>query len=253
MSSRVTSSHLLARRVPSLPQSIPSWTAPLITKTTSPPASASYGSIHSAEQYSSYLQPPSVWTTYDAHSVAGMGLPPQVLGSIGPDRVTRRTRTHLSLHLGIRRDCPSQPDLQTGQPGNEKVRPLSVSWWWINFTPFFLSTSHNILPNACPPPVPCRHQPIAWILRAISSRQTGSMYSITPSGGSGSMPMQSLRNSLSAYACIWLSVFSVFTLSREFLFCVLLLLQSTLGITGPDDCSILSPSISFHDVRIYPT
>ena len=142
---------------------------------TSPPASASYGSIHSAEQYSSYPQSPSVRTTDDTHSVAGMGLPPQVSGNIGPDRVTRRTRTHSSLHLGIRRDRPSQPDVQTGQPDNEEVRPLSASWWWLNLAHFFLSTSHSTLPTTCPPPVPCpgrRHQRIVRNLPAISNRQT---------------------------------------------------------------------------------
>lgn len=95
----------------------------------SPPTSASYGSMHSADQYSNFPQSPSVRTTDEAHSVPGMGLPTQVSGSIGPDRVTRRqTRTHSSLHLGIRRDRPPQPDVQTGQPDNEEVRPLSASW-----------------------------------------------------------------------------------------------------------------------------
>ncbi|KIK24503.1 hypothetical protein PISMIDRAFT_678110, partial [Pisolithus microcarpus 441] len=50
----------------------------------SPPASASYGSMHSADQFSNYPQSPSVRTTDEAHSLAGMNLASQVSGSVGP-------------------------------------------------------------------------------------------------------------------------------------------------------------------------
>ncbi|KIK91885.1 hypothetical protein PAXRUDRAFT_45840, partial [Paxillus rubicundulus Ve08.2h10] len=52
----------------------------------SPAASTSYGSIQSSDQYSNYPQSPSVSLRNDenVHTAAGMGMTPQIPGSIGP-------------------------------------------------------------------------------------------------------------------------------------------------------------------------
>ncbi|KAI6044816.1 hypothetical protein EDC04DRAFT_264388 [Pisolithus marmoratus] len=138
----------------------------------SPPASASYGSMHAADQFSAYPQSPSVRTTDEAHPLAGMNLASQVSGSIGPDRVTRRqTRTHSSLHLGIRRDRPSQADVPSGQQDGDE-QPT-----------YFMSPASAISRP---------HTPTHCSDSARFQQQTdrSSMYSIPTSSG---MPLQSPR------------------------------------------------------------
>lgn len=141
----------------------------------SPPASASYGSMHSADQFSNYPQSPSVRTTDEAHSLAGMNLASQVSGSVGPDRVTRRqARTHSSLHLGIRRDRPPQADVQNGQHDGDEQ------------STYFMSPASAIsrpqTPTHCPDSARYQQQ-----------TDRSSMYSIPPSNGTGGMPLQSPR------------------------------------------------------------
>lgn len=141
----------------------------------SPPASASYGSMHSADQFSNYPQSPSVRTTDEAHSLAGMNLASQVSGSVGPDRVTRRqARTHSSLHLGIRRDRPPQADVQNGQHDGDEQ------------STYFMSPASAIsrpqTPTHCPDSARYQQQ-----------TDRSSMYSIPPSNGAGGMPLQSPR------------------------------------------------------------
>ncbi|KAI6122483.1 hypothetical protein EDD16DRAFT_1571097, partial [Pisolithus croceorrhizus] len=131
----------------------------------SPPASASYGSMHSADQFSNYPQSPSV------------------SGSVGPDRVTRRqTRTHSSLHLGIRRDRPSQ----SGRPEWTTRRLMRSNLLSASQPAYFMSPASAIsrpqTPTHCPDSARYQQQ-----------TERNSMYSIPPSNGTGGMPLQSPR------------------------------------------------------------
>lgn len=157
----------------------------------SSPASASYASLQPADQYSPYPQSPGVRANEEAHSVAAMALPTQVPGGVGPDRVGRRqTRAHSSLHIGLRRDRPSQSDIQVARQDSDDVsffmppeRPSSVL---VQQPTYYMSPASAIsrpqTPASCPDSA--RYQQHA---------DRGSMFSITSSGGSGNMSLQSPR------------------------------------------------------------
>lgn len=72
--------------------------------------STSYGQVQPNDSYSNYSQPSNIRPEDDGNHSATIALSPQISGSIGPSRLTRRqTRAQSTLHLGLRRDRPPAP------------------------------------------------------------------------------------------------------------------------------------------------
>ncbi|KAF9242582.1 hypothetical protein BU15DRAFT_72698 [Melanogaster broomeanus] len=91
-------------------------------------ASASYGSIQSGDQYPNYPQSPGIRNDENVHAAAEMSMTTQIPGSIGPSRSTRRqARAQSTLHLGIRRDHPSQSGGQSRQQENDEQPAYFIS------------------------------------------------------------------------------------------------------------------------------
>jgi hypothetical protein len=116
--------------------------------------STSYGQVQPNDSYSNYSQPSNIRPEDDGNHSATIALSPQISGSIGPSRLTRRqTRAQSTLHLGLRRDRPPAPsNVQSDLHGADEVR--HKSYFAHHF--ILLITSFTSLPTTCHQGAPCR-------------------------------------------------------------------------------------------------